>query len=203
MMIKYMDLLCGAKHAYCAVSGGVDSIVASHFLTKYRRISVTPIFFNHGNEEHEEEELRRIMPDLVIGRSSRPRNKGESMEEYWRRERRGFFRSFDGPVITGHHLDDAVETFIFSSLHGTPKLIPFHTRNILHPFLLSTKDDILQYAQANGLKWIEDESNKDTRFMRNKIRHEMLPIVLQVNPGIRKTVRKKYLKLLEEQEGAS
>ena len=119
----------------------------------------------------------------------------ESLEEFWRNERYGFFRSFGLPIFMGHHLDDVIETWIFTSLHGNPQLIPYHNpkSNVFRPFLLNRKKDLVDWCSHNKVNYIEDSSNIDLRFMRNRIRHRIVPEALKVNPGLPKVLKKKVL----------
>lgn len=188
------------KKCTVAFSGGVDSVAVADFLLNGKR-EVSLAFFNHGTKASEEAQefvtnfasVRGL--EIRIGQISRVKLKGESLEEYWRKERYLFFSSFHD-VVTAHHLDDAVETWIFSSLHGESKLIPYRNGNVVRPFLLTPKSELRDWSLRRGLKWVEDESNLDERFMRNLIRHKIVPEALKVNPGLRTVVRKKYLDLL-------
>jgi len=76
-------------------------------------------------------------------------------------------------------------------MHGTGKIIPYAYKNVIRPFRLNKKRELELWADINGVNYIEDESNQDTDYTRNYIRHEMMPNVLKVNPGIHKTVAKK------------
>ena len=83
-----------------------------------------------------------------------------------------------------------------SSFHGLGKLIPFQrSSKIFRPFLMTEKSSIKNYAENKSVKWVEDPSNQHTNFMRNHVRKNIMPHVLKVNPGIRKTIRKKMLEL--------
>lgn len=116
----------------------------------------------------------------------------ESQEEWWRNERYRFFDNFiDAPVVTCHHLDDCVETWIWSSLNGTGKIIPRTRGNVIRPFRLTRKRDFAMWNAMRNVEWKEDDSNADTSYTRNYIRHEMMPHVLTVNPGIHKVVARK------------
>jgi tRNA(Ile)-lysidine synthase len=183
-----------------AFSGGVDSVAVVDFLLNGRK-QVDLAFFHHGTETStaalnfvtEFATERRLI--LRIGRLSRDRLKEESLEEFWRNERHGFFATFNSPVITAHHLDDAIETWIFTSLHGESRLIPYSSGNVIHPFLITPKKEIIAWCKKKNLKWIEDESNRDIQFMRNLVRHKIVPEALKVNPGLHKVIKKKYLEL--------
>jgi tRNA(Ile)-lysidine synthase TilS/MesJ len=123
--------------------------------------------------------------------------KKDSWEEYWRNQRMGAFNSIKIPVITGHNLDDAMETWLFSSIHGQSKLIPYNTNNVYRPFLLTHKQTLYNYAVKHDISWVEDESNKDVKFVRNRIIHNILQEVMQINAGFATVIKRKYRETYE------
>jgi tRNA(Ile)-lysidine synthase len=181
------------KSITIACSGGVDSMAIVDFLK--RKHEVTIAHFNHRTEHGEQaaEFVAKYCTEhnipMLYGSPRSMRGSDESQEEYWRRERYEFLSDL-GPVITCHHLDDCVETYIWSSLHGTPKVIPLVRNNVLRPFLTTRKSEFTRWCTQHHVPWIEDESNKDTKYTRNYIRNEMMPHVLKVNPGLPKLVKK-------------
>jgi tRNA(Ile)-lysidine synthase TilS/MesJ len=156
---------------------------------------VTPLFINHGTETSKQAEsfLRDLMGSKLvlrhISRVDTPKN--TSQEEHWRNERYKIFHSFDTPIVTCHHLDDCVENWIFTSLHGEGRIIPYRNRNVIRPFRLTKKADFVEWCNRKGVSWIEDKTNLDIRFMRNYIRHELVPKAFVVNPGLYKVVSRK------------
>ena len=116
---------------------------------------------------------------------------GQSKEEFWRNERYKFLHGINAEIITAHHLDDCVETWVWSSMHGTGKIIPYRNKNVIRPFRMTRKRDFQMWCDLKNVPHIEDDSNTDTCYTRNYIRHEMMPHVLRVNPGIHKTIAKK------------
>jgi len=181
------------KQLTIACSGGVDSMAIVDFLS--RKHDITIAHFNHGTQ-HGEKAYKFVSEycannniSMMVGFCRSEKEKEESQEEYWRRERYDFFKDL-GPVITCHHLDDCVETYVWSSLHGTPKVIPLTRNNVLRPFLTTRKQDFVYWCESHNVPWIEDESNKNSRYTRNYIRNEMMPHVLRVNPGIHTLVKK-------------
>ena len=132
---------------------------------------------------------------LTIYQVRREKLPRESWEEFWRNERMVFFQSCSMPVVTGHNLDDACEWWIFSSLHGEAKLIPATNGNIIRPFLLSSKREMWEWCHHKGVPFTEDPSNKNLRHPRNRIRHEVMESVLEINPGFQKVIKKKILSL--------
>ena len=197
-MIKFLGEL--PRKCVGAFSGGVDSVVTADFLLNGKR-DVMLAFFHHGTstssiaEQFVIEFARNRGIHLSIGRIAGERCRGESPEEFWRNERYRFLDTFDQPVVTGHHLGDAVETWIFNSLHGNPRILPYRRRNVIRPFLVTPKSELRRWAEKRHLTWVEDETNSDTRYMRNLIRHRIVPEALRVNPGLETTVKKKYLSL--------
>lgn len=179
---------------YLGLSGGVDSVACYHFLSNSKR-NIIPVFFDHGTETSRIalSFLKERYPNLLIGNIQNQKDKRESWEEYWRNERYGYLNALDAPVVICHHLDDVLETWLFSSFHGQPKLIPVQTRNVIRPFLITDKQKLIDFCGKRNIDWMYDESNDDQSYMRNHIRHNIVPEVLKVNPGIKKTLKKKYL----------
>jgi tRNA(Ile)-lysidine synthase len=195
-MIKVQSKL--PKKLYLACSGGVDSMAALDFLRRKHDIKV--LHFNHGTahgdlaERFVRDYCRANNISYIIDRVKQTCPPGPSREAWWREKRYEFLHRYDvAPVITCHHLDDCVETWLMSSMHGTGKWIPYRNRNVIRPFRLNRKRDFEMWCALQNVPWIEDDSNEDIHYARNFIRHEMMPSVLKVNPGIHKTIRKKIV----------
>ena len=198
-MIRIVDKI--PHNVTVACSGGIDSMVVVDFLLKGKR-KVKLAYFNHDTfhsqkaQDFVETFAKENRLPLFIGRVKGTKGR-RSMEEFWRDERYNFLHSLQEDfIITCHHLDDAVETWVMSSLHGQGKLIP-HKRgnNIFRPFLMTSKKSIKEYAERKEIKWIEDPSNQQGKYMRNYVRNTMMPHILKVNPGIRTTIRKKMIEI--------
>lgn len=90
-------------------------------------------------------------------------------------------------VLTAHHQDDALETFIINLSRGTGidglKGIPPKNGAVIRPLLPYAKDQILAYAAAHNIQWREDQSNTDISYLRNKIRKESSPILKEMHPS--------------------
>ena len=196
-MIRFLGKL--PRKCVVAFSGGVDSVAVTDFLLNGKR-DVHLAFFHHGTKTSDEAEKfvkefsRQRSLTLTIGRISNEKPPGDSMEEYWRKERYRFLSMYDCPVVTAHHLDDAVESWIFNSLHGKPHTIPYSNRNVVRPFLVTPKSELIDWCTRRGLSWVENTSNSDIAYMRNLIRHRIVPEALKVNPGLRTVVKKMYLR---------
>jgi tRNA(Ile)-lysidine synthase len=185
------------RQIWLACSGGVDSMAALDFLSRNHQVNV--LHFDHGTEHGRKARdfMERYCTEkqipLTIGECKGTIPPGpHSREAWWREQRYQFFdKFFTVPVITCHHLDDCVETWIMSSLNGTGKWIPYRRRHVIRPFRLTRKRDFELWCNLNNVPWIEDDSNENIHYTRNYVRHEMMPCVLKVNPGIHKTISKK------------
>ena len=181
------------KSITIACSGGVDSMAIVDFLS--RKHDVTIAHFNHGTQ-HGQKAMKFVAQyctdnniPLLVGHCVTEKERGQSQEEYWRNERYRFFKGL-GPVITCHHLDDCVETYIFTCLRGFQSVIPYRRDNIIRPFLLNEKSTFYKWCKDKEVPFIEDETNECLDYTRNRIRHQIVPEALKVNPGLKTVVRK-------------
>jgi len=196
---------------YVAVSGGPDSMAALNFLnTAYRTITV--VYFNHGTEHGSEAEsfvrdyCEQYSLPLICGQATRQKEKSESPEEYWRNMRYCFFESLPlGEIVLAHHLNDQVENWVMTSLHGIPKLIPHRRGRYVRPFLLTRKSELVEWCNDKGIPYLTDPSNQSDQYMRSYVRNNIIPMALNVNPGLAKVVRRQvaleYLKFHDEKAG--
>ncbi len=182
-----------------ACSGGIDSMVFTDFLLKGNR-KIELAYFNHDTMHASEAQKfvesyanKEGLP-LHVGRVNGLKGK-RSMEEFWRDERYGFFSKLKSKhIITCHHLDDCLETWIMTSMHGHSRLIPYRRgENIYRPFLMTSKATIKKYTENKDVVWIEDPSNQQTKYARNHVRHNVIPQITKINPGVRTMLRKKLI----------
>ena len=193
------------QRVWLACSGGSDSMAVASFYKRGNK-PYAILHFNHGTPQAKDAEafVREWADqndvDVCVGRLTAERPKGLSPEEHWRNERYFWLQSIalGEPLITCHNLGDAVEGYLFSCLHGNPKVIASKRDNIYRPFLTNTKQDLLAWCVQHDVKWIEDKSNADVKTPRNLIRHQILPLCQIVNPGIEKVVKKKILAAAKE-----
>ena len=181
-----------------AVSGGIDSMAALDFLRRSHEVVV--LHYNHGTPYAPKAEalVRAYCMEhkltIVIGRCNEEMPAGVSKEAWWRDQRYKFFTEATSlPIVTAHHLDDQVENWIFTSMNGNPFLIPHSRDQFIRPFVTTEKNDFTLWCVRKGVPTIDDPTNDDTKYRRNYIRHTMMPHVLAINPGIRKTIKKKLL----------
>lgn len=194
-------LLCKIPNdSYLACSGGIDSMAILNFLLNAKK-NISVVHINHGTTYGAEacafmrREVIRLGVDSHFFTIDTQRIPSQSQEEYWRNERYRIFNSFDKPVITAHHLSDAIEWWVMSSLHGQSKLIPVQNKNVIRPFLTTSKSSIVEWAKNKKIRYMDDPSNLSREHMRNVVRHDIMPHILKVNPGIETVIRKMYSRL--------
>jgi tRNA(Ile)-lysidine synthase len=181
-----------------ACSGGCDSMAIVDFYKRGNK-DFKVAYFNHRTpqanvmqecvrawcETNNVPLLTGIMPE-----GNRPSS--VSPEAWWRDARYAWLLSFNLPVVTAHHLNDVAETWIFSAIHGNPKLIQPQNGLVYRPFLTNDKRSLKEWCIRHDVSWVEDTSNEDISCPRNRIRHNILPQCMEINPGILKVMRKKY-----------
>jgi len=187
-----------------ALSGGIDSMSIATFLLNGRK-NFTAFYFNHGTVHGEKAEkfVTKWCDDkgvpINLGHIEDSRHEYDTRDwkgpqEFYRHARYSFLKQYgDYRIILGHHLDDVLETWLFSTFHGNSKIIPYCIGNCIRPFMLTTKEQIRAYAVRHDVEWIEDDSNRSVDYMRNRIRHNIVPEVEKVNPGIRKRIARMVL----------
>lgn len=194
-MIKLLVPL--PQNLYVACSGGVDSMAALDFLS--RKHKVTAAYFDHKTSgsatslQFVATYCKRKGIPLKLGIIENEKPAKKSLEEHWRDQRYNWLHSLPGTVVTAHHLNDAVETWVWASMHGQPKLPEIYRNNVVRPFLTTTKLELIDWCTKKGVPWHDDLSNLDQTFMRNYVRHTAMPVIRNINPGIQKTIKKKLL----------
>lgn len=106
-------------------------------------------------------------------------------------------------LLTAHHLDDNIETFLINLTRGTGLEglvgIPQENDKIIRPLLLFSRNEIETYAKKNNIAWREDASNASDKYVRNKIRHSIVPILKEMNPHFLSSFQKTQKYLQESQ----
>lgn len=109
-------------------------------------------------------------------------------------------------ILTAHHADDNLETFIINLSRGTGLDglvgIPEQNDKIIRPLLPFSREEILKYAKENNIQWREDSSNASDKYLRNKIRHDLIPVLKEINPNFLKAFQKTQSYLQESNEMA-
>ncbi|WKY43974.1 tRNA lysidine(34) synthetase TilS [Eubacteriaceae bacterium ES2] len=198
------DLITAGDHVLIGVSGGADSLALLHFLDHYKKalkINVAVAHLNHclrGEAANRDEEVVRDFCEMYkIPFFSVRIDVGEiasdhkiSVEEAGRQARYAFFEKVCqeesyNRIALGHHLDDQAETILMRLIRGTGiKGISGirSNRTVIRPFLSVSRQEILDYCRVKGLTYCTDQSNFSNVYTRNKIRLELMPMILSINP---------------------
>ena len=195
-MLKVLNKL--PKELGVAVSGGPDSMAILDFLSNNH--DVTAVYFNHGTDFGKK--CNRFVNNfcynkdipLIVGVNYTCCPQGESLEEHWRNERYKFLHSFDMPIVTGHNLDDVIEWFLFSSIHGQSKIMPYSNKNVIRPFISTSKRSLEDWCERKEVPFLIDPGNADRKFMPSIIRHDIRTKASHVNPRMETTFKKKEKK---------
>ena len=90
-------------------------------------------------------------------------------------------------ILTAHHADDNIETFLIHLVRGSGLEgftgIPAQNESVVRPLLAFSREEILNFAAANAIQWREDSSNASDKYLRNKVRHDLVPLLKELNPS--------------------
>src|SRR5579884_3235118 len=210
--IEQHKLLPESGRVIVAVSGGADSLCLLHLLhalcgpgKRYPGVQLHVAHLDHQLRRDvsasEAETVARLAASwelpVTIGVVDVPalaRRERRSLEDAARTARYRFLRevAHGQPIAVAHHADDAVETLLLHILRGggLPGMVGMLPRqqDIIRPLLEVTHAETVAYCQQHSIIPIEDASNTDPRFLRNRLRHELLPLLESLNPGIRSTL---------------
>lgn len=179
-----------------AVSGGVDSMVLLEAAARVRPAGahVVVATVDHGTGPAARRAAALVAREAarhgLALRAERLPTGGRTTEAAWREARWRVLRTIaaaeDARIVTAHTRDDQVETVIMRILRGAGArglaglAAP---SDVLRPLLPFSRAQIAEYAGARGIRFVEDPTNLSRRFLRNRVRHELLPAILRVRPG--------------------
>ena len=207
--IKKENLFAKGDRVLLTVSGGVDSIVMCNLFHKIGfAFGIAHCNFKLRGEESEADEvLVKSLADKykvsfhkkAFNTKSYSEKKKISIQmsardlRYEWLKRLAKDKQYDF-IATAHHLDDSIETFFINILRGTGiaglQGVPVKQGNIIRPLLFANKKMIRDYAEENKLEWREDSSNFTDKYLRNSIRHHLIPSLKRMNEGFEKTITK-------------
>lgn len=210
--IEQHQLLPANGEILVAVSGGADSLCLLHLLhrlcgpgKRYPDVRLRAAHLNHKLRDEASARDAAAVAEIVaswglpltIGEVDVPslaREEDRSLEDAARIARYRFLREVaqGQPIAVAHHADDQVETLLLhwlrgEGLAGTAGMFP-RQQDIIRPLLKVSHAQIVAYCRQYGIVPLEDASNTDLRFLRNRIRHELLPLLESMNPAIRATL---------------
>lgn len=188
---------------YLAVSGGIDSMVLSHLLTqlgiKHHLLHCN--FQLRGEDSDTDESFvkeyaakNKLEIDTIqFDTANIARENNLTIQEAARKLRYEWFSQFldsNAILLTAHHADDSVETFFINLMRGSGikglSGISKKRENILRPLIHFTRDDINQHQQDSQIPYREDKSNFENKYVRNYLRHEIIPRIAEKSPDFNK-----------------
>lgn len=191
-------MITPGDHIICAVSGGADSMAllwSMYLLKDSLGIRLSAAHFNHhlrGEESDADEVFVREFCDrfeieLYLGGAQvKPGQKG--LEAAAREARYAFFATLPGKIATAHTADDNAETVLLHLVRGTGLkglggIAPVRG-NIIRPMLTVTRQEVLRFLQEYHIGCRQDSSNDSDQFLRNRLRHQVMPLLKEENPRL-------------------
>lgn len=207
------------KKLLIAVSGGIDSMVLTHLFHKTGyTIGLAHCNFQLRKEESDLDEefvvnysKANAIPffSIKFDTDDFAKKNHISTQMAARKLRYDWFYSilkkqqYDF-LLTAHHLDDMLETFIINFTRGTGLDglvgIPQINDKVIRPLLIFQREEILNFALNNNILWREDQTNSTIKYHRNKIRHEVVPILKELNPSLLSSFQNTITNLKNSQE---
>ena len=200
------SLLSNGDTVVIALSGGADSTALLHILYSIKEqynLTLLAAHLHHGirgEEADRDERFCKILCEkynlpLTIRRRDIPslaKTQHIGEELCGREERYAFFGEIAdarcAKIATAHHADDNAETLLLhltrgSSLRGAVGILPRRDR-IIRPLLCCTRDELEAYCAENSLEYVNDSTNADDTYSRNRLRHHVMPALRELNPSV-------------------
>jgi tRNA(Ile)-lysidine synthase len=170
---------------------GMESFEDQNFVQEYANVYTIPLFLTQFDTKAFAEDYK--LSTQVAARELRYNWFYELLET----------ENYDY-ILTAHHADDNLETFLINLSRGTGLEgltgIPEQNENIIRPLLQFSRQEIENYAKANNIQWREDSSNASDKYLRNKIRHHLVPMLKELNPNFITSFQKTQTYLQEAQD---
>ena len=212
--IRQQKLMEPGDRVICALSGGPDSVAltfALYLLKDKLQIQLEAAHFNHlfrGEEGYRDENFvrefcARYDIPLTVGRGEVVAGK-KGLEAAARDARYPFFRSLPGKIATAHTADDNAETLLLHLVRGTGLKglggIPPVNGNVIRPLLSVTQQEVEDFCAEWCLSYIIDSTNPTDKYLRNRIRHHVIPLLKQENPRFAENASAMALRLRQDED---
>ena len=196
--LRQFDMIAPGDHVICAVSGGADSVAllfGMYLLREKLGITLSAAHFNHrlrGEESNRDEAFVRDFCnhyDIPLSVASAQVVAGKKgLEAAARDARYAFFATLSGKIATAHTADDNAETVLMHLVRGTGLkglggISPVNG-NVIRPMLTVTRQEVLAFIEEYALRFVQDSSNDTDGFLRNRLRHYVMPLLKAENPRL-------------------
>ena len=211
--IRQHNMIVPGDTVICAVSGGADSVAllwAMYLLRDKLQICVEAAHFNHhlrGEESNRDAQFVNELCDrydipLHMGSGTVVAGK-KGLEASARNARYAFFGELSGKIATAHTADDNAETVLMHMARGTGLkglcgIMPVRDR-VIRPMLSVTRKDVLTFLEEYHLPFVEDSTNGTDQFLRNRLRHHVMPCLHEENPRFAQAVSEMTMRLREDE----
>lgn len=165
-----------------AISGGVDSSVLLDIYAKKTNLNLIVAHFDHGirsDSASDAEFVKSLAKKYSLPFESKREELGKNASEDLARTRRyeflrGLAKKYKAKVVTAQHSDDVIETVVINLIRGTGwRGLAVMDSDVIRPLINMTKQEIIDYAKINSLKWREDSTNDSDNYLRNRIRRKL------------------------------
>lgn len=212
--LRRYEMLKPGDSVVCAVSGGADSMAllwGMYLMREKLGITVSAAHFNHGLRGDESDRDEAFVTDfcrdfhipctcckgtVIAGK--------KGLEAAARDARYAFLRTLPGKIATAHTADDNAETVLMHMVRGTGLkglggISPI-SGVLIRPMLSVTRQDVLAFLEENGIPYVEDSTNGEDAFLRNRLRHRVMPALREENPRFSENMSRMALALREDEK---
>lgn len=212
--IRRYEMVSPGDNVICAVSGGADSMAllwAMYLLKDKLKIHLSAAHFNHrlrGGESDRDEAFvadfcKGYGIDFVAG-SGNVVAEEKGLEAAAREARYAFLRNLPGKIATAHTASDNAETVLLHMVRGTGLkglggVTPVNG-SVIRPMLSVTREEVLEFLEEYSIPFVEDSSNAGDDFLRNRLRHHIVPQLKKENPSLSQNLSAMALRLRQDEE---
>ena len=212
-LIRKYEMVQPGDRVVCAVSGGADSMAllwAMYLLKDKLQIRLSAAHFNHGLRGAESDRDEAFVRDFCegygiecyVGRENVVAGK-KGLEAAARAARYAFFATLTGKVATAHTADDNAETVLMHLVRGTGLkglggISPVRDR-LIRPMLAVTRHEVLDFLESYHIAYVVDSSNETDAFLRNRLRHHVLPLLKRENPQLVRNLSAMAMELRQDE----
>ena len=210
--LRRYDMIAPGNHVVCAVSGGADSVAllfGMYLLREKLGITLSAAHFNHHLRDEESDRDEQFVREfcsrydipLEVGNAQVVTGK-KGLEAAARDARYAFFATLSCKIATAHTADDNAETVLMhlvrgTGLRGLGGISPVNG-NVIRPMLTVTRQDVLAFLQEYSLSFVQDSSNETDAFLRNRLRHHVMPLLKAENPRLAENLSDMAMELRQD-----